>query len=142
MQENRFQVFLDRQIESDLLPHTEAAQIGVIPFCPLASGLLTSKYLDGEVPPDGRAARAWTSGWVARTPREERRRILGGLHEIARARGQSLAQMALAWVLRHAGVVSALIGASRVEQIEDNVGALENLAFSPGEMARIDALTR
>jgi L-glyceraldehyde 3-phosphate reductase len=132
---------LDRTIEADLLPHTDAAQIGVIPFCPLASGLLTDKHLDGEVPADERAARAWASGWVARTPPAERRRILTGLNEIALTRGQSLAQMALAWVLRHRGVVSALIGASRVEQIEANVRALDRLEFTPDELARIDALT-
>jgi L-glyceraldehyde 3-phosphate reductase len=115
--------------------------VGVIPFCPLASGLLTEKYLGGDVPAESRPAREWASDWVAGTSKDDKRRILNGLAEIARARGQSLAQMALAWVLRHPGVVSALVGASRVEQIEQNVAALSRLEFTPDELHRIDALT-
>ena len=133
---------LGRKVETDLLPHTEAAGVGVIAFCPLASGLLTDKYLSGEVPSESRPAREWASGWVSGTPPEARRRILTGLDEVARARGQSLAQMSLAWLLRQPSVVSTLIGASRVEQIEQNVKALEKLEFSKAELARIDELTR
>ncbi len=133
---------LARKVETDLLPHTVDAGVGVIAFCPLASGLLTEKYLDGEVPPDSRAARAWARHWVVGTPPEERGRILRGLAEVARSRGQSLAQMSLAWLLHLRGVVSALIGASRVEQVEDNVRTLARLEFSPGELQRIDELTR
>jgi L-glyceraldehyde 3-phosphate reductase len=133
---------LGRQIENDVLPHAAAAGVGVIAFCPLASGLLTSKYLEGEVPADSRPAREWASSWVAGTTPAVRRRILGGLQELARQRGQSLAQMSLAWVLHRQGVVSALIGASRVEQLKENVRALEKLAFDADELARIDELTR
>jgi L-glyceraldehyde 3-phosphate reductase len=134
---------LGRTVESDLLPQADAAGVGVIAFCPLASGLLTdnARYLTGDVPPDSRPAREWARGWVASTSREQKRRTLGGLAELARTRGQSLAQMALAWVLRHPGVVSALVGASRVEQIEQNVAALARLSFTPEELRRIDELT-
>jgi L-glyceraldehyde 3-phosphate reductase len=133
---------LARKVETDLLPHPREGGVGVIAFCPLASGLLTDKYLDGEVPPDSRAARAWARHWVVGTSPEDKRRILTGLNEVARARGQSLAQMSLAWLLHLRGVVSTLIGASRVEQVEDNVRALAKLDFSPAELQRIDELTR
>jgi L-glyceraldehyde 3-phosphate reductase len=113
----------------------------VIAFCPLASGLLTSKYLSGDVPPDSRAARDWARAWVAGHAKEERRRILGALDALARARGQTLAQMALAWVLRHRGMVSTVMGASRPEQVDENVAALAKLQFSADELARIDELT-
>jgi L-glyceraldehyde 3-phosphate reductase len=132
---------LARDIERDLLPRTDATGTGVIAFCPLASGLLTTKYLDGDVPADSRAALQWARGWVARTSREDKRRILGGLQEVAKARGQSLAQLALAWALRHEGMTSLVIGASRPEQIDENVAALRNLTFDAAELARIDALT-
>jgi L-glyceraldehyde 3-phosphate reductase len=132
---------LKRTIEWDLLPGAERAGIGVIAFAPLSSGLLTTKYLDGNVPADSRSARAWASAWVAGTPPQERRRVLGDLNALAQARGQTLAQMAVAWVLRHPIVVSALIGASRVEQVEENVAALARLDFTAEELARIDALT-
>jgi L-glyceraldehyde 3-phosphate reductase len=133
---------LARKVETDLLPHTVAAGVGVIAFCPLASGLLTDKFLDGEVPADSRAARAWARHWVVATPPAERRRILGGLSELAGSRGQSLAQMSLAWLLHLRGVTSTLIGASRIEQIEDNVRSLTKLEFGPDELRRIDELTR
>ncbi len=132
---------LDRQVESDLLPHTDRAGVGVIAFCPLASGLLTDKYLDGEVPADSRAARDWASGWVRSKSAAERKRILGGLAALARERGQSLAQMALAWLLRHKGITSVVMGATRPEQVEQNVEALSKLAFTADELAAIDALT-
>jgi L-glyceraldehyde 3-phosphate reductase len=132
---------LRRGVESDLLPHTDRARVGVIAFCPLASGLLTSKYLSGDVPPDSRAARDWARAWVAGHAKEERRRILGALDALARARGQTLAQMALAWVLRHRGMVSTVMGASRPEQVDENVAALAKLQFSADELARIDELT-
>jgi L-glyceraldehyde 3-phosphate reductase len=133
---------LKREIEADLLPHTDRAGVGVIAFCPLASGLLTNKYLSGDVPPDSRAARDWLHAWVARTSKDDKRRILNGLDALARGRGQTLAQMAVAWVLRHAGMTSTVMGASRPEQVEQNVAALEKLAFSADELARIDELTR
>ncbi|HXI59976.1 MAG TPA: aldo/keto reductase [Polyangia bacterium] len=133
---------LGRTIEADLLPHTDRLGIGVIAFCPLASGLLSgSKYQDGVVPADTRPAREWASAWVASKSKEEKKRILNGLNALAQDRGQTLAQMAVAWVLRHKGMVSAVMGASRPEQVEQNVAALAKLDFSREELARIDALT-
>jgi L-glyceraldehyde 3-phosphate reductase len=132
---------LGRHIEPDLLPRTDRARVGVIAFCPLASGLLTGKFLDGDVPADSRPAREWAKAWVAGHSTQERQRILNGLDGVARERGQSLAQMALAWILRHRGMTSAVIGASRPEQIEQNVAALDKLEFSAEELRRIDALT-
>jgi L-glyceraldehyde 3-phosphate reductase len=132
---------LRRTIETDLLPRTERAGVGVIAFCPLASGLLTGKYLDGNVPPDSRAAREWASDWVGGKPKEEKKRILGSLDRIARARGQTLAQLALAWVLRHRGMTSLVMGASRPEQVTENVATLAKLDLTPDELAEIDRLT-
>ena len=129
---------LNRWIESDLLPHASQHGFGIIAFCPLAQGLLTDKYLDG-IPDDSRAASA--TGFLKQdriTPDvvEKLRR----LNDHARQRGQSLAQMALQWTLRDGRVTSALIGASRVEQIEQNVAALDGPAFSEDELRRIDAI--
>jgi L-glyceraldehyde 3-phosphate reductase len=133
---------LGRGIERDLLPVTDRAGTGVIAFCPLASGLLSgTKYQDGEVPADSRAARDWARNWVTGHSRDERKRILQALAAIARERGQTLAQMAVAWTLRHQGMTSVVMGASKPEQVEQNVGALSKLAFTSDELARIDALT-
>ncbi len=131
---------INRRIEGDLLPHTERAGAGVIAFAPLANGLLTDKYLGGDIPPDSRAALAWGEEGARRRLTPERLQTLRRLNEIAGRRGQSLAQMALAWTLRLPAVTSALIGASWVEQIEENVRALENPDFSAEELAEIDAL--
>jgi L-glyceraldehyde 3-phosphate reductase len=133
---------LARKIETDLLPHTDRAGVGVIAFCPLASGLLSgSKYLDGDVPADTRPAREWARGWVASKSRDEKKRILNGLNGVALERGQTLAQLAVVWTLRHAGMTSVVMGASRPEQVEQNVAALAKLELSKEELARIDALT-
>ena len=132
---------LNRTIEWDLLPQTERAGTGVIPFVPLASGLLTDKYLGGDIPAESRAAQRWGKAWVEQNLNPERRAVLRALNELAHARGQTLAQMALAWILRLPTITSALIGASSVQQIEENVAALDNPAFSEEELARIDALT-
>ena len=133
---------LGRAIEDDLLPHTTRAGVGVIAFCPLASGLLSgTKYQDGEVPADSRPGREWARHWVASKSKDERKRTLQALNGLARERGQSLAQMAVAWTLRHAGMTSVVMGASRPEQVEQNVAALDKLAFTPEELAHIDALT-
>ncbi|HVN00230.1 MAG TPA: aldo/keto reductase, partial [Caulobacteraceae bacterium] len=131
---------LGRRIETDLLPHARDAGVGVIAFAPLASGLLTDKHLDGEIPPGARGA-LWPGVWVRANGKERRAEVLSGLNAIAQARGQTLAQLAIAFVLRDPAVVSALAGASRVEQIEQNVRALENLEFAAEELASIDALT-
>jgi L-glyceraldehyde 3-phosphate reductase len=128
---------LDRWIEGDLLPHTDRLGIGVIAFCPLAQGLLTGKYLEG-IPPDSRAAKP--TGFLRKesiTPELVAKLIR--LNAIARERGQTLAQMALAWVLRDPRVISALIGASRAAQIVENVAALEKVQFSEDELSAIDA---
>jgi L-glyceraldehyde 3-phosphate reductase len=133
---------LGRTIELDLLPQTTASGTGVIAFCPLASGLLTNKFLSGEIPPGNRAATIWPSEWVQKHSVQDRRRILTTLNDVATARGQTLAQMAIAWILRLPGITSALIGASSAKQIEENVAALKNLNFSPEELARIDEVTK
>ncbi|HEX8833242.1 MAG TPA: aldo/keto reductase [Abditibacteriaceae bacterium] len=132
---------LGRGIESDLLPHTERAGTGVIAFCPLASGLLTDKYLNG-MPDDSRAAKMWGEGGLKNRLNEETRQRLVALNDIAKERGQTLAQMALVWILRKPAINSALIGASKVQQIEENVAALQNMEFSDDELKQIDELTK
>jgi len=127
---------LERWVERDLLEHTGRLGIGVIAFCPLAQGVLTGKYLKG-IPPDSRAAKP-TAFLKPAHITEERLNRVRGLNEIALKRGQTLAQMALAWVLRDARVTSALIGASRVSQIEENVAALHNSQFDAEELEGID----
>jgi L-glyceraldehyde 3-phosphate reductase len=131
---------IGRRIENDLLPHTVEQGTGVIAFCPLASGLLTDKYLDGNIPAGARGA-LWPGAWVRAHSQEQRAAILTGLNDIAKARGQTLAQMALAWILRSDAVTSVALGASRVEQIEANVKALEKREFAAEELAKIDAIT-
>ncbi len=131
---------LGRSIEWDLLPQTARAGSGVIAFCPLASGQLTDKYLHG-IPEDSRAAQRWGKEWVEKNFTPEKIATLKELDSMAKSRGQSLAQMALAWILRLPAVTSALIGASNVRQIEENVAALNNMAFSEEELQRIDELT-
>jgi L-glyceraldehyde 3-phosphate reductase len=133
---------LGRAVEDDLLPHTDRAGVGVIAFCPLASGLLSgTKYQDGDVPADSRPAREWARHWVASKSKDDKKRILQGLNGLARERGQSLAQMAVAWTLRHKGMTSVVMGASRPEQVEQNVAALAKLDFTKEELAHIDTLT-
>ena len=129
---------LERGPEQGLFPVLEREGIGAIVFSPLAKGVLTDRYFAG-IPADARAARDprflkpadLTPELLARTRR---------LDAVARARGQSLAQLALAWVLRQPAVTSALIGASKPSQIEDNLGALRNPAFAPEELAQIDRI--
>ncbi len=130
-----------RGIETDLLSQTWRAGTGVIAFSPLASGLLTDKYLGGEIPAASRAAEKWGKEWVEKNLPPVKLQVLKELNEMAQARGQSLAQMALAWVLRRPEITSALIGASSVQQVEANVAALQNLNFSEEELNRIDQLT-
>ncbi len=132
---------LNRQIERDLLPQTDRAGTGVIAFVPLASGLLTDKYLSGHIPSDSRAALLWGEEQARRRLSPARLDVVRKLNSIAVAREQTLAQMALAWILRTPSVTSALIGASKVEQIEENVRALKNLHFSTDELTAIDQLT-
>ncbi len=128
----------NRWIEPELLDVLAAEGIGCIVFSPLAQGLLTGKYLQG-IPADSRAAKP--HGFLkAEQVTEDKLAKVRRLDEVAQARGQSLTQLALAWVLRHAGMTSALIGASKVSQIEECVASLANLAFSADELAQIDAI--
>lgn len=127
---------INRWIEEDgLLDTLDELGLGSIVFSPLAQGMLTGKYLDG-IPSDSRAA----AGKSLRTAflGEDNLARIRGLNGIAERRGQTLAQMALAWVLRGGRVTSALIGASRPEQVADCVAALKNLSFTPEELAEID----
>jgi L-glyceraldehyde 3-phosphate reductase len=127
-----------RAAEEGLFDVLRAEGVGGIAFTPLAQGLLTDRYLAG-IPSDSRAARPNT--FLQRADVTEARLAeVRALHELARGRGQSLAQMALAWVLRHDAMTSALIGASRVEQIEQNVAALRNLSFTSDELERIEGI--
>ncbi len=126
---------LNRWVEKGLLDVLESEGLGCIAFSPLAQGLLTTKYLDGT-PASARAAENVTF----RTAMLSERNLASvrALNDIARQRGQSLAQMAIAWVLRKPVVTSALIGASRWSQIEECLGALGNLQFSAAELEQID----
>ena len=126
---------LNRWIEPDLLDALGELGIGCIVFSPLAQGMLTDKYLDG-IPEGSRASRESSLSPDLLTP--EALEKIRALNEIAGRRGQSLAQMAVAWVLRDERITSALVGASSVEQLEANVAALENLDFTPDELAEID----
>ncbi|MDP4299352.1 aldo/keto reductase [Leptothrix discophora] len=129
---------LDRGIEAALLPALADEGIGCIAFSPLAQGLLTDRYLGGQVPADSRAAKG--VGFLKPadlTP--QRLRTIEALDAIARARGQKLAQMALTWVLRHPGMTSVLIGASRPQQVRDAVEAAHAAPLSDEELTAIDA---
>ena len=126
---------LNRWIEPDLLDTLGALGVGCIGFSPLAQGMLTDRYLDG-IPEGSRASRP-----ASLSPdllSEERMEKIRALREVAVARGQTLAQMALAWTLRDARMTSTVIGASSVEQLEMNLAALDQLDFTPDELAEID----
>jgi L-glyceraldehyde 3-phosphate reductase len=131
---------LTRGIESDLLAELERRHIGAIAYAPLASGLLTSKYLHGDIARDSRAGAKWGAEWVKHALTPERLSALRSLEELAGSRGQTLAQMALAWILRLPTIASVLTGASSVNQVEENVAALRHLDFSVIELTRIDEL--
>jgi len=126
---------INRWIEGGLLDVLAEERMGAIAFSPLAQGLLTDRYLDG-VPPDSRAAREGSFSRKLLT--ESNLANARALREIARGRGQTLPQMALAWTLRDPRLTSALVGASSVAQLDDNLTALEKLAFTPDELAEID----
>ena len=132
----RYSIF-DRTPEHGLLDLLGAEGVGAIAFCPLAQGLLTDRYLHG-VPAGSRASLEVFLKKSEIT--EARLKQIRALNEVAAKRGQSLAQMALAWVLRDPRMTSALIGASRVEQIEQNVAALGSLSFSAEELIKIDTI--
>jgi L-glyceraldehyde 3-phosphate reductase len=127
-----------RAPEGGLFERLAGEGIGGIAFCPLAQGLLTDRYLRG-IPGDSRAAKP--HGFLKKADVDDARLAqVRALGEVAAERGQSLAQMALAWVLRESPMASALIGASKVEQIDQNVAALGKLDFSAEELRRIDSI--
>jgi L-glyceraldehyde 3-phosphate reductase len=128
---------LNRWIEPELLDTLEAGGVGCIAFTPLAQGLLTAKYLNG-VPQSARINQPGGDSLQSSHLSEENIARVRALNRIAEARGQTLAQMALAWVLRDPRVTSALIGASSPEQVRENVAALDKLAFTAQELAEID----
>lgn len=128
---------LNRWIEDGLLDTLESVGAGCIAFTALAQGLLTDKYLDG-VPASARVNKPGGESLMADHLNEENLAKVKALASIAEGRGQSLAQMALAWVLRDPRVTSTLIGASSAEQIRENVAALNNLSFTEDELAEID----
>jgi L-glyceraldehyde 3-phosphate reductase len=128
----------NRWIEDGLLEILENEGIGCIVFSPLAQGLLTDRYLNG-IPEDSRAAKP--AIFLKREDITDKYLWQAQqLNAIARERGQTLAQMAIAWVLRHPGMTSALVGASRISQIADNVSALDNLEFSGDELKAIEKI--
>jgi L-glyceraldehyde 3-phosphate reductase len=126
---------LNRWIEKELLGTLEELGVGCIAFSPLAQGLLTNKYLNG-VPESSRAKDGlwFQSAFLS----EENLKRVRALHEIASGRGQSLAQMAIAWILRDQRITSALVGARNVEQLDNSLDALKNLQFTDAELNEID----
>ena len=127
----------ERWVEDELLDVLETEGIGCIPFSPLAQGLLTDRYLNG-IPDGSRAAKAW--GFLKPNQVEPAIEKVRKLNEIAREREQSLAQMALAWILKDKRITSVLIGASSVKQLEDNIAALRFLTFSEAELNQIEEI--
>ena len=128
----------NRWVEPELLNTLKEEGIGCIPFSPLAQGLLTNKYLGG-IPEGSRASKAHGFLKPAHITDDKLAKV-NKLNEIAQSRGQTLAQMALAWVLRHESMTSVLIGASKVEQIDDAVGTLNRLDFSSDELHQIELI--
>jgi L-glyceraldehyde 3-phosphate reductase len=127
---------LNRWIEKGLLAALDELGAGCIAFSPLAQGLLTTKYLNG-VPQESRAALG-NSSMLNEFLNEQNIEHVRKLNEFAKRRGQSLPQMAIAWVLRDQRVTSALIGARNVEQLDDSLDALKNLEFTPAELEELD----
>ncbi len=133
----RYSMF-DRHIEQGLFPVLDDLGVGSIVFSPLAQGMLTDRYLDGRVPSDSRAATSVFLSEKQLSPAYLE--LARALNEIAAGRGQTLAQLALTWVLRQPQVTSALIGASSVAQLEQNVAALDAPPLTPDELAAIEPL--
>ena len=127
----------NRWVEPQLLDALAELGVGCIAFSPLAQGMLTDRYLQG-VPAGSRATQGLSLNPDTVTQNLERARAL---HAIAERRGQKLSQMALAWVLRDKRVTSAIVGVSSVSQLEENLGALDNLSFTPDELTEIDRIT-
>ncbi|NOU93038.1 L-glyceraldehyde 3-phosphate reductase [Paenibacillus sp. LMG 31456] len=131
----------NRWVENGLLEELEEGGAGCIAFSPLAQGVLTNRYLDG-IPLDSRAASSNSPFLKEKDITEEKLNKIKQLNEIAIGRGQTLAQLALAWVLRKERVASVLIGASKVSQIEDNVGAINRLELDSTEIEQIETILR
>ncbi len=127
----------NRWVEDGLLTALKDEGIGCIAFSPLAQGLLTDKYLGGNIPEGSRASKAHGFLKPANITEDKLAKVKK-LNEMAKSRKQTLAQMALAWVLRHETMTSVLIGASKVEQIDDAVGTLKNLDFTSSELQQIE----
>ena len=127
----------ERWVEHELLDVLDAEGIGCIPFSPLAQGLLTDKYFNG-IPEGSRASKSW--GFLKPEQVEPAIEKVKKLNEIAQQRGQTLAQMALVWLLKDRRITSVLVGASSVKQLEDNVGALKNMKFSKTELQQIELI--
>lgn len=136
----RYNLF-DRWIEDGLTDVLKEEGVGAIAFSSLAQGVLTNKYLNG-IPAGSRAARTEQIYLGSKDITPEKIAKVQALNELAQVRGQSLAQMSLAWVLNNDAVTSTIIGASRVEQIEDSVKALDNLEFSAAELEKIETILR
>ena len=129
---------LARQAEREVLPTAGREGVGVIAFCPLAQGLLTDRYLQGI--PEGSRASLASGGWLRSTITAEAVNRVRQLNEVAKSRGQTLPQMALAWLLKDQRVTSVLIGASKPQQIEECVGSLSKLEFGAEELALIETI--
>ena len=130
----------ERWVEDGLLDVLEKDGVGCIPFSPLAQGLLTNKYLKG-IPADSRAAKP--HGFLKEEQvTEERIKQIKALNAIAEKRGQTLAQMALAWLLKDKRVTSVLIGASKPEQLADSLRCQDNINFSAEELRAIEAILK
>jgi len=130
---------LNRWIESDLLPYTDAAGTGVITFCPLSQGVLTDRYLDG-LPPDSRMGRRGEDGqkWYEKQKAAGVWDKVAALNEIAKSRGQTMAQLAITWILRDERITTVLTGASKVEQIAQNLRAANAPKLSDEELLKIE----
>ena len=131
----------NRWVEPELLNTLKEEGIGCIPFSPLGQGLLTNKYLGGNIPEGSRASKAHGFLKPANITDDKLAKV-NKLNDIAQSREQTLAQMALAWVLRHESMTSVLIGASKAEQIEDAVGTLNRLDFTAEELDQIEVILK
>ena len=132
---------MNRWIESDLLPHTAEAGAGVIAFCPLAQGVLTDRYLDG-LPDDSRMGKRGDEGrrWYEKQKAAGVWDRVTALNEMAKSRGQTMAQLAITWILRDDRITSVLTGASRVEQIAENLEAAQAEPLSDEELQKIEQI--
>ena len=138
VQQASYNIFL-REEEKELLEVARATSAGFVACSPLMEGLLSTKYLDG-FPEESRGTKAWNEQQRAAVTNSVKEQIRK-LNDIAKARGQTLPQMAIAWVLSHPEVTTALIGASEIDQIEQNVKAVDNLKFSEDELRQIDEIS-